>query len=607
MAKAARALVAVLAFAESALAVAATITVTSTADTIAADGGVTLREAIESINAGANANADVVASGVYGVDDAIRFDIAGGCAVACRITLASSLGTLAKPATIDGYTQPGASENTLAVGDDATLKIEIDGDVVTNASLLTFAGGAATVRGLDIHGGVGHGAPGALSFVSGSDYVVEGNFIGTDPTGSTGPAAFGGTAIYVTASQVRVGGTAPQQRNLIAGAGTGVLVSDASAGVLIDGNYFGTDASGDGFIGMGTAITVDAEGGAAIGDVTIGGSSIGAGNVIAGTLTGGIEIVADASAIGNVVIQGNRIGTDATGMYPIGNGNFGVSAAQRSGGTIASVLIGGRTSGAGNVISAGGSLALLVAAVEASGVSNLAIQGNDIGVGIDATTSMGNAGPGIRIDRSTALVEGNVIANNRTGVAVVEGSPMGGMATATILGNSISGNQTLGIDLGEDGVTPNDAGDADAGPNGLQNYPVLTLASQLGTRVALSGTLNGAPNAAFRVEFFSNAACSDTGNGEGRTYLGFRNVTTDGAGGATFGPLTFAVPASEATFTSTATDASGRTSEFSACLKAVAAPTALSPAASIPALSQYACAVLAALLAAIGGLAARGR
>lgn len=68
---------------------AATLTVTSTADTIAVDGGVTLREAIESINAGANANADVVASGVYGVDDAIHFDIAGGCPVACRITLTS--------------------------------------------------------------------------------------------------------------------------------------------------------------------------------------------------------------------------------------------------------------------------------------------------------------------------------------------------------------------------------------------------------------------------------------------------------------------------------------------------------------------------------------
>ncbi len=50
------------------LAHAATITVTSTADTIAVDGQVTLREAITSANNNANLNADVTASGAYGND-----------------------------------------------------------------------------------------------------------------------------------------------------------------------------------------------------------------------------------------------------------------------------------------------------------------------------------------------------------------------------------------------------------------------------------------------------------------------------------------------------------------------------------------------------------
>src|SRR5438094_4846113 len=45
---------------------AATITVTGVGDTTAVDGSVTLREAITSINNGANVNADVVAVGVYG-------------------------------------------------------------------------------------------------------------------------------------------------------------------------------------------------------------------------------------------------------------------------------------------------------------------------------------------------------------------------------------------------------------------------------------------------------------------------------------------------------------------------------------------------------------
>ena len=591
---------------------AATLTVTSAGDTVAVDGAVSLREAIASINAGANANADMLASGVYGVDDAIHFDIAGGCATACRITLASSLGTLAKPVTIDGYTQPGSSVNTLAVGDNAAIRIEIDGDAVTTASLLTLTGGASTVRGLDIHGGVGHGALAMLVFASGDGYVVEGNFLGTDPTGSTAPAGFGGTAIYVAAPRVRVGGTAPQQRNLIAGTGVGVSIRDASTAMVIEGNYFGTDAFGLGFIGMGTAISVMAEGGATIGDVTIGGSSTGTGNVIAAALTGGIEIVADASVIGNVIIQGNLIGTNVTGMQPISNGNFGISAVQRSGGTIASVLIGGRPAGARNVISAGGGLGLLAAAVDASGVSNLTIQANDIGVGVDGTTIMGNDGPGVRLENSIALVggtnarEGNVIANNRTGIIVI------GASTATILRNSITQNDgfglgTLGIDLGDDLVTANDTVDADSGPNELQNYPLLTLASQSGTKVWLSGALNSAPDTTFRVEFFSNAACSGSGNGEGKTFIGFRNVTTDGAGNATFGPLTFAVPAAETVFTSTATGPSGTTSEFSVCLKSIAAPIVQATPASIPTLTPRMAWMLGLLLALVGGLALRKR
>ena len=588
---------------------AATLTVTSTADTIAVDGGVTFREAIESINAGANANADVVASGIYGVDDAIHFDIAGGCATACRITLASPLGALAKSVTIDGYTQPGSSANTLAVGDNAAIRIEIDGDALPAGVFLSLEGSDTTLRGVNLHG-AGFGSA-ILNIPTGKNYVVEGNFLGTDPTGSTGPSGSGGTAIFVTAQQVRVGGTAPDQRNLIANTNIGVNVRDASTAVLVEGNYFGTDASGQGFIGMGTAIAVTAVGHTTIGDVTIGGSSTGAGNVIAGTLSGGIDIVADASAIGNVVIQGNLIGSDATGMQPIGNGNFGVSAVQRSGGMIASVLIGGPATGAGNVISAGSGLVLLGAAVEASGVSNLTIQGNDVGVAVDGTTIMGNDGPGVRIDNSIALVggtnagEGNVIANNRTGIAVIAAS------TATILGNSITQNDTLGggmlgIDLDEDLVTVNDAGDADSGPNALQNYPLLTLASQLGTRVAISGTLNSAPDTTFRVEFFSNAACSTSGHGEGKTFLGFRNVTTDGAGNATFGPLTFAVPAAEPIFTSTATDPSGNTSEFSACLKSTAAPIGAATPASIPTLSHRMASILGSLLA-VGGIAFRKR
>src|SRR5712691_8400547 len=104
---------------------AATITVTGTGDTVAVDGMVTLREAITSINNGANVNADVVALGPYGTNDQIIFAIPGTGLQ--TIAPASNLPNITKPVVIDGYTQPGSSPNTLAVGDNAVIKIDLSG------------------------------------------------------------------------------------------------------------------------------------------------------------------------------------------------------------------------------------------------------------------------------------------------------------------------------------------------------------------------------------------------------------------------------------------------------------------------------------------------
>src|SRR5438874_2857447 len=97
---------------------AATITVTGTGDTIAVDGVVTLREAITSADNNANVNADVVASGTYG-NDTINFNIPGAGVKTINVT--ALLQSVIGPMTIDGYTQPGASVNTLANGDNAVL------------------------------------------------------------------------------------------------------------------------------------------------------------------------------------------------------------------------------------------------------------------------------------------------------------------------------------------------------------------------------------------------------------------------------------------------------------------------------------------------------
>ena len=102
---------------------AATITVTGSGDTIAVDGLATLREAITSINNQADVNADVTVNrvGLYGTADVINFNIAG--AGVKTISATSGEPTIVRPLTINGYSQTGASANTLANADNAIILI----------------------------------------------------------------------------------------------------------------------------------------------------------------------------------------------------------------------------------------------------------------------------------------------------------------------------------------------------------------------------------------------------------------------------------------------------------------------------------------------------
>ncbi|MGH3088542.1 MAG: Ig-like domain-containing protein, partial [Rubrobacteraceae bacterium] len=159
----------------------------------------------------------------------------------------------------------------------------------------------------------------------------------------------------------------------------------------------------------------------------------------------------------------------------------------------------------------------------------------------------------------------NVIAfNGQDGVQV-----FGGLRHA-ILGNSVFSNGLLGINLGSAaGVTPNDTGDPDTGPNNLQNFPVLTSVSVSGGNVSVSGTLNSVAAKTYRLEFFASDACDASGFGEGRTFIGTTDVTTDGGGNASFGPLSFPAPSDQPAITATATDPDNNTSEFSQCRSAI--------------------------------------
>ncbi len=143
-----------------------------------------------------------------------------------------------------------------------------------------------------------------------------------------------------------------------------------------------------------------------------------------------------------------------------------------------------------------------------------------------------------------------------------------------IRGNSVLANDRLGIDLGNtngtfgplmDGLTANDAMDADAGANGLQNYPTLSTARVYGSSTVLIGALHSVPNQQFAIDFYhAVSGCDPSAHGEGDEYGGSIVVTTDGAGDASF---TATMPGSVyfTSWVATATDALGNTSEFSEC------------------------------------------
>jgi len=501
----------------------------------------------------------------------------------CTITLTDCLGRLGnfctglnQPVIIDGYTQPGASPNTLAIGDNAVMKIKIIGDP-TGDRVIQLCSPAvcglpndsfgSTIRGLCLASNPGF--HNTLVFVGSNNDVVTGNFLGVDTDGATvvsdgTPVQVGNGSLF--ANGTTIGGTSPSARNVIVSNGGFALILNDGDATAVQGNYLGTNAAGTAAIGS-LATGIDVEEGTG---VTIGGSASGADNVINATGNGvSIGGVCFNCAV-NTAVQGNLIGMDATGtvaFYALFNGvQIGQSI---------NTTIGGSTLGAANIINA-----------RATGIpiggspTGVIIQGNKIGTDITGTMPLGNGNCGISISlTSNGTIggvnpgEGNIIAFNALNGVSIAGFANDNTAWA-ILGNSIHNNARLGITLatsgcGADNPTPNDHCDPDGGANDLQNYPVITSASFSNGNVVLSGTLDSTSNTTFRLEFFSSAQGDPSGNGEGQTFLGAMNVTTSGDCNASFGPLTFPIPDSQPFITATATrlDAMGNpieTSEFSA-------------------------------------------
>jgi hypothetical protein len=430
---------------------AATITVTGTGDTVAVDGAVTLREAITSINAAANTNADVVAVGAYGTSDTIQFNIPG--AGPHTITVgATPLPTLVRPMTIDGYTEPGSQANMQAVGTDAVLNVIVRGSTVGVNGLTIAAGGSgSTVRGLVLQSHF------VAIVLQASNVTIAGNYIGTDAAGAVAVPNNGGIAVTNgNLGNNTLGGTTPAARNVISGNTSAAIGIESQLPNPVQGNYIGVNAAGTAALANGGAgVVYGSLGGVTIGDVLIGGSTAQPGtppgNVIAGNGANGIDIRATTgTTIAGGWIRGNLVGLNATGTTAIPNAGTGIllqdlDLATNGTPRIGSVLIGGPGVGDRNVISGHGT-GILARAV------NVLIRGNYIGTDLTGTLARPNTF-GIELSTvggffasgdigGTGATEGNVIAGNASdGVRLiladvrVRRNSIGVGATGGALGN----------------------------------------------------------------------------------------------------------------------------------------------------------------------------
>jgi hypothetical protein len=472
---------------------------------------------------------------------------------------------------------PSASGNLLQGNDIGTnpsgesLDNIENGVFIVNSPANTIGGTSAIARNV-ISGNEGDGI--ALEGPEATGNLAEGNYIGTDPTGTAGLGNFSDGVFILNAPANTIGGTVSGARNVLSHDLNGVYIqteTDADAGSevylddgmadnnLVEGNYIGTGVTGETVLGNFNNGVVIINGS----DDTIGGTTAGSGNLVSNNLTDGVSIGVSATLGGIVstgdVVEGNIIGLDASGTRAFGNEQDGVQLDE-----VINATIGGTAAGAGNVIS-GNANGVDVAGVPGVPLGSY-VEGNIIGLGADGVQldsispglpALSNTSNGILLEEGAAGVTiggttpdaRNVISGNGSvGVLfqtaasddLVEGNLIGVAADGlTARANDESGvfiaGQSSGITIG--GTTPGSA-------NVISGNPTGVLISDPGTSDNLvDGNLIGlgldgsttVGNLGFGVELLDGV----TGNTIGGTSFAARNVISgNGQGVGLFGPDT---------------------------------------------------------------------
>ncbi len=437
--------------------------------------------------------------------------------------------------------------------------------------------------------------------LTGNYNAIENCHINVNSAGDIRQAG-GGHGIMISGDRNRVGGNDEYLRNIIAcsDAASGILITNCSYNDVL-GNYIGLSSAGGALNELPSGFTYGVRltnvNNCNVGDITV------LGNYIAGVSSGievfnGMEnqisnnylglainlsdtipnvtgILLNGTSKHNTIGPNNTVaGSESDGIYfPIGCDSNYVRGNTIIGNGLNGILISG---GKYNRIGGYDDFeANIIAGNQQKGIyiygnsdSNLII-GNRIG-GSSANPNQGNVDDGLAIDFDCdhTLVDSNQIAYNGSNGVVVSANSF----YNTITQNEIYDNDGLGIDLNDDGVTTNDPGDADSGPNDLLNYPEL---DSLYMNPDSSFTAYGSAAANAIIEFFIAHPAGDStrpldlsGHGEAHSYIG--NETADGSG-----KFAFDIAKEAGQFSSismTATDVSGNTSEFSDNHMLIAAP-----------------------------------
>lgn len=498
----------------SSLSFAATFTVNSTSDLASQNctgGACSLRGAINAANA--TAALDTIAFNIPQADAGYQASTQHW-----RISLGSNdLPAIEEAVTIDGYTQPGATANTLTPaqgGLNSVLKIEIRGDV--NSSLVAFnllgysAEMPSVFRGLVING-----FQVSQILLSGSvAHRIEGCYIGTDILGQTAMPGNVGINVVQGRTNYQIGGLLAAQRNLIASPQSAAINGFGQTGaaqefldLIVQGNLIGLNRQGSAVL-INLNPTVPALSFLKpLRNALIGGDVPNARNVISGYNAGAIQLDSLNDEDGNLDtrIEGNYIGTDVTGTVAIGNGYVNPplptpAPAISVNGSICDFSIGGTAAGQANLVAY-------------------------------------SAGTGILVNKCTGLkMPFNRFLANR-GAAV-----------------------DLTLDAASVGATANDVNDPDEGGNRLQNFPELTLPAA-GSNIVMYRVDSDQLNAKYPITVnFFRAGC----DGGSATYLASATISAAQAQQAL--TLDTVALGNIRPLTANAIDDAGNTSEFAPAL-----------------------------------------